>query len=432
MKLLIAYACLASASADAELVFESAEQDGASCAISHSATGLISTCCIHDSCTATLESRVSALESFAANMSSRLESIESASYVVPAPAPAPVAVAPPVTTATCGAGKQWVTWSTGLEPFPKGIEYPGESKRDLIRASTDHLHRVCTAALNECLYVQDSAPDFMRGDYETALVSYSGTANERHYWRSRDANVKCAASSGAALVNAAFFDVNCNPTSGIGQHACGFGNGWILYHSGHTYNVNGAHPCSVPGHTSGSTLNTFQVCVPDAAAATYTADAPLTTSTCPAGKTWTFLSSGTNIAAATASQKALIAGSTYLFKMVDSGGSAGVYIYDPAPDFVRDDYNTAKTSYGGSTDEKHIWRSTADHSEVKCASGPGQSLVSAGASAGGISCTDRGIGVHQCGHSNGWILWHAGETYDNSGTHPCAAGGGLSNLYVCA
>jgi hypothetical protein len=213
-----------------------------------------------------MSDRIDAMEiQIAANTAAIAANIAVTRLLVAAPPPAP-----PVTTATCGAGKQWVTWTTGLEPYPAGIAYPGERARDLIRTSTDHLHRVCTADLTECLYVQDSAPDFMRGDYETAQVSYSGTKlqrNERGIWRSRDANIKCAASSGSTLVNAATFDVSCNPTSAVGHHTCGSNNGWSLYTSGYTYNFSGRHPCPVAAAVH--TLVTFQVCVPDAAAATY-------------------------------------------------------------------------------------------------------------------------------------------------------------------
>ena len=342
--------------------------------------------------------------------------------------------APTLAQASCGAGNQWVTWSTGTT-----IGYPGIAARDLIRASGDNLHRVCDSSLGSCVYIQDAQPDFMRGDYLTANVAYDNTQNERHYWRSRDSNIKCAASADATLVDASVFDVNCNPTSGIGNHQCGSQNGWILWHAGHTYGgSSGGHPCEVSGHTTGSGLNTHQICVPDAAATAYAANAPLTTSTCPSGRSWQFLSDVLpTINAATASQKTLISGSTHLFKIATAGGGAGIYIYDPAPDFVRDDYLTAQTSYGGTANERHFWRST-DISAIQCASGSNQPLVSTGMSGGEMSCTGRGVGTHNCGSQNGWILWHAGHTYGgSSGGHPCevsghTTGSGLSKLYVCA
>ena len=56
---------------------------------------------------------------------------------------------------------------------------------------------------------------------------------------------------------------------------------------------------------------------------------------------------------------------------------------------------------------------------------------------GTVSCDPKGIGQHNCGVPNGWILWHRSDTYNHSGGHPCAFGGGgtpagsaLSDLWV--
>jgi hypothetical protein len=58
---------------------------------------------------------------------------------------------------------------------------------------------------------------------------------------------------------------------------------------------------------------------------------------------------------------------------------------------------------------------------------------------GGLSCDGRGVGDHECGYDNGWILIHHGATYGDE--HPCQAignqvtegseTGNLVYLYMC-
>ena len=54
-----------------------------------------------------------------------------------------------------------------------------------------------------------------------------------------------------------------------------------------------------------------------------------------------------------------------------------------------------------------------------------------------MSCDPEGIGSHNCGTQNGWILWHNGATYMDQ-SHPCAVSGSatpgagdLTHLWVC-
>ena len=145
------------------------------------------------------------------------------------------------------------------------------------------------------------------------------------------------------------------------------------------------------------------------------------------------MNTSSNIPQATSAQVALIKSSTHLFRISTPVMAHGMslYIYDPAPEFIRSDYLSRKATYGGTSNERHFWRSSSV-SDVMCAAGAhdGEPMVSAGTS--DMNCAPSGVGSHKCGYGNGWILWHADHTYNHGNSHPCHVGGGLTSFWVCA
>lgn len=108
-----------------------------------------------------------------------------------------------------------------------------------------------------------------------------------------------------------------------------------------------------------------------------------------------------------AQMSALIASSGSLFRI---GRSQKLFIHDPRAVF----------------ETIHYWKTTG--AALECANS--YPSVRAGTMApvtwGGMSCDPLGVGTHTCGFGNGWILYHAGDTYDVSGQHPCPLGSGAA------
>ena len=121
---------------------------------------------------------------------------------------------------------------------------------------------------------------------------------------------------------------------------------------------------------------------------------------------------GANVLLSDARRNALIAASTRLYRL--GSGAQRLYILDTDAEF-----GPARASGG-----RHYWRSNA--ASVRCGTAYAQvttdALVTTTAHA--VSCDPSGIGSHNCGSTNGWILWHTSDTYNASGMHPCAFGAG--------
>lgn len=107
-----------------------------------------------------------------------------------------------------------------------------------------------------------------------------------------------------------------------------------------------------------------------------------------------------------------------LFRISDPRGAQSFYIRDTTPLFASDQI--------GGFGRGHVWATNAG--SVECATSYAQVNASAMASTGtfAIDCESRGPGSHACGTVNGWILFHAGGTYDYDGQHPCSFGHGQS------
>jgi len=105
-----------------------------------------------------------------------------------------------------------------------------------LKNSINDVYWFSNPANSKGLYIYDPSPKF------TGL----------HYWETR-ANagvVRCRSSEQGYWSRGLEKQMNCNH-DGVGQHKCGSGNGWILWHNGATYFTD-AHPCPVAGSTHGS------------------------------------------------------------------------------------------------------------------------------------------------------------------------------------
>ena len=140
--------------------------------------------------------------------------------------------------------------------------------------------------------------------------------------------------------------------------------------------------------------------------------------------TWARLwSASSSIPAPNAWQRAVIERSNYLFKITDPAQTKSLVISDRKPKFMLPGWAAEQ--------QRHVWQSKSKASDVgvQCAGLAGTMVA---ADAYGVTCAPDAVGRHACGHNNGWILWHAAETYNFDGQHPCPVGQGLTDFHVCA
>jgi len=80
---------------------------------------------------------------------------------------------------------------------------------------------------------------------------------------------------------------------------------------------------------------------------------------------------------------------------------------------------------------RHFWRSQGS-ATVSCATSYASVVGGAmtDATSRMMTCDPIGVGQHTCASSNGWILWHAGDTYNVSGNHPCPVGSPTVDLWL--
>jgi len=128
-----------------------------------------------------------------------------------------------------GRGQWWVAEANAL---PAGIDaYLAAAKRTAIVRVSSALFRA--GAGTQRLFIKDS----------NALLE-SGF----HYWRTLGAGVACTTDyanvDAGTMAITTSMAMSCD-THGVGSHTCGTLNGWLLLHLNDTYNVSGAHPCSL-------------------------------------------------------------------------------------------------------------------------------------------------------------------------------------------
>eukprot|EP00928_Gymnodinium_smaydae_P097093 TRINITY_DN8713_c0_g1_i1.p1 TRINITY_DN8713_c0_g1~~TRINITY_DN8713_c0_g1_i1.p1 ORF type:complete len:376 (+),score=30.87 TRINITY_DN8713_c0_g1_i1:32-1129(+) len=228
---------------------------------------------------------------------------------------------------------------------------------------------------------------------------------DKHYWRSskREA-VACAVNDGewTPMPSQHF---SCNP-QGVGRHECGYVNGWILWHDGATYSaLDDGHPCTVPGYTtSGPPAGLIYIdrCVPSA----------------PAHPAKTCCSQWEQVAVAGGNPKSLPANTKTsplgIYRISDIDRTSSLYIKDHHVVF--------------DSSARHYWRSSKREA-VQCAVNDGEWTPMPRQK---FSCDPQGVGFHECGWGNGWILWHEGSTWTGASNayHPCKIAARWDLLYV--
>ena len=115
-----------------------------------------------------------------------------------------------------------------------------------IPKSSNDIYYMSNADNDKGLYIYDPDPN------------YAGS----HFWQSNSDSVRCMSSSQDSWSDKLAGRLSCEAT-GVGDHACGTQNGWILWHNGATY-MNNNHPCAVPGSTTpgAGDLTDLWICKP--------------------------------------------------------------------------------------------------------------------------------------------------------------------------
>jgi len=95
------------------------------------------------------------------------------------------------------------------------------------------------------LFVKDQAPIWL---------TTNAWCGGYHFWQSTNrAAVQCKTSNSGSYVAMPRQSWSCCNVDSVGYHTCGYGNNWILLHSGATSNWGGdPHPCPVSGQSGGS------------------------------------------------------------------------------------------------------------------------------------------------------------------------------------
>ena len=117
----------------------------------------------------------------------------------------------------------------------------------------------------------------------------------------------------------------------------------------------------------------------------------------------------------------VLASSSHLLRL-GSGDTYRLFIADPDP----------QPAVGA-----HYWRTGA--MTIQCATSYDSVVAGtmASTSTRAMDCDPLGVGSHTCGITEGWILWHINDTFNEDGGHPCAfgvsdypTGGALTDLWV--
>jgi len=280
----------------------------------------------------------------------------------------------------------------------------------------------------ECLFIHDPRPAWMEG------------IGNPHDWESiaPAEELKCATTSNSLWRSGAFKGSSECEQYGItsswvvGQHKCGYTNGWLMWYKGATYNPSGAHPCPLTSVNENGPLRHLFMCVPDTGVAC---------TDCPKGtygnnllnevrdglslptrcSKWTPVWNGTIIGNVSASTKALFQSSTKDFKVCDheTGAGACLFVHDPQPSWMV-----------GPTENGRRWSSHAPANELRCATAASPGWK-AGMFKSMLDCPASevdAVGAHRCGSENGCVLWDKGKVSNTGGDHPCADGLGSAEL----
>jgi len=275
---------------------------------------------------------------------------------------------------------------------------------DSVPVSINDVYWLSNAQNTKGLYIYDPSPTWSENPYWTT------SANSKI--------VRCRSSQQRNWSRGLEKEMNCNE-DGIGQHACGHINGWILWHDGATFNSDHHHPCPVVGstHIGRGDLTKLWIC----SSLNPPMNPPGDSVSSPDGlkcNSWTHVWSDKVGTRTLPTNLQTSINDVYWFS--DLANSKGLYIYDPSPKLSG----------------IHVWESSADAGIVRCRSSE-QRYWSRGLLKQ-MNCHNNGVGKHTCGSHNGWILWHNGATYNHHG-HPCpvtgsshSSWGDLTELWVCS
>jgi hypothetical protein len=137
-----------------------------------------------------------------------------------------------------------------MEPWGPTPQVLRRDRAEALVAVSSGLFRISDPAVERSFFIRDAAPLFDSGRI--------GGFGHGHVWATNADAVACATSydqvRGGAMAATGSFGIDCE-SSGLGSHACGTLNGWILFHHGGTYDYDGQHPCSFgPGESGGLVL----------------------------------------------------------------------------------------------------------------------------------------------------------------------------------
>jgi len=297
-------------------------------------------------------------------------------------------------------GKKCRTWTNVWTSSTLGTRY---LPSDGIPESMNDVYWLSNTQSSKGLYIYDPSPTWNGSPHWTTSVNSNivrcRTPEQRNWSRGLEKQMDC-------------------DEDGVGQHACGHINGWILWHDGATFNSD-LHPCPVTGstHIGRGDLTKLWICSSLNPSLNPPGN-PISPPDGPKCSSWTHVWSDT-VGTRNLPTKSHISLNN-VYWLSDRANSKGLYIYDPSP------------KWNGA----HYWESYADAQIVRCRSLE-QQYWSRGLQKQ-MNCNENGVGKHTCGSRNGWILWHNGATYYND-AHPCPVTGSnhegqgdLTELWICS
>jgi len=269
-----------------------------------------------------------------------------------------------------------------------------------VPTSITDVYWLSDSANSKGLYIYDPSP------YFGGLEYWESSADEEV--------VRCRSSDQQDWSNGLLKQMNCNG-NGVGEHTCGHTNGWILWHNGATY-YNDAHPCPVTGSTTTGQgdLTELWIC------SSMTPPGDLASPNGQKCRTWSNVWTSGPLGTRYLPTENLPESMNDVYWFSNAKNTKGLYIYDPSPKWNGSPY----------------WSTRADSKIVRC-----RTYLQSDWSRGlekQMSCDEDGVGQHSCGHTNGWVLWQDGATY-NSDLHPCQVTGSthigrgdLTKLWICS
>jgi hypothetical protein len=128
---------------------------------------------------------------------------------------------------------------TVTDPGNQSPQTLRQDRAEALATVSTKLFRISNASRTQSFFILDRVPLFASGQ--------QGGFGRGHIWASDSGAVACATNyaqvKAVTMVTTNTFAISCD-SKGPGSHTCGYINGWILFHSGGTYDFDGRHPCS--------------------------------------------------------------------------------------------------------------------------------------------------------------------------------------------